>query len=122
MIPRSMNDWVEVLDAHNEPEAELAAGWLREAGIEPQLVPSSHSPGAWLTGSRPQWTPVKIMVPADRADEARRMLDEIVGDEAPEPEPEPHRPARSGEWGVALMVLAAIVIVILIVADTGISL
>ena len=120
MIPRSMNDWVEVLDAHNEPEAELAAGWLREAGIEPQLVPSSHSPGAWLTGSRPQWTPVKIMVPADRADEARRMLDEIVGDEAPEPEP--HRPARSGEWGVALMVLAAIVIVILIVADTGISL
>jgi hypothetical protein len=122
-----MSEWVEVLDAHNEPEAELAAGWLREAGIEPQLVPSSHSPGAWLTGSRPQWTPVKILVPPDRADEARRLLDEIVGDEASDheavaPEPELERASRSGVWGVVLMVFAAIVIVILILGDTGIFL
>jgi hypothetical protein len=110
-----MSDWVEVVDAYNEPEAELAAGRLREAGIEPQLVPSSHSPGAWLTGSRPQWIPVRILVPADRAAEARRLLDEIAGSEEPEPGPRP--PARSWMWGLALMVLAVIVIVILV--DTG---
>jgi hypothetical protein len=107
-------DWVEVVDAHNEPEAELIAGRLREAGIEPQLVPSSHSPGAWLTGSRPQWIPVRIYVPADRADEARRLLDEFAG-----PEELDGGPQSSGPWtrGWVLMVLAVIVVVIVILAN-----
>ena len=105
-------DWVEVADAHNEPEAELIAGRLREVGIEPQLVASSHSPGAWLTGSRPQWTPVRIEVPSDRADEARQLLDQFSGSEGMDGEP---RSAASWPWGGVLMVLAVFVIVVVIV-------
>jgi hypothetical protein len=112
-------DWVEVADAHNEPEAELIAGRLREAGIEPHLAPSSHSPGAWLTGSRPQWTPVRIEVPADRADEARRLLDAFAGPEELDGGP---RSSAPWTWGGILMVLATIVAVIVILVNEGIPL
>jgi Putative prokaryotic signal transducing protein len=112
-------DWVEVVDAHNEPEAELIAGRLREAGIEPQLVASSHSPGAWLTGSRPQWIPVRIYVPADRADEARRLMDEFAGPEERDDEPQSSAPWT---WGGVLTVLVVIVVVIVILANGAIPL
>jgi hypothetical protein len=112
-------DWVVVVDAHNEPEAELIAGRLREAGIEPQLVPSSHSPGAWLTGSRPQWIPFRIEVPADRADEARHLMDEFAGPEESDGEPQSAAPWT---WVGVLMVLATIVAVIIILVNEGIPL
>ena len=112
-------EWVEVADAHNEPEAELIAGRLREAGIEPQLVPSSHSPGAWLTGSRPQWTPVRIEVPPDRADEARRLVEHFARPEELDGEPQSSAPRT---WGWVAMVIATIVAVIVILVNEGIPL
>jgi hypothetical protein len=104
-----VNDWVEIGDASNEAEAHLAAGRLEEAGIETQLVPSVYAPGAWLTGARPQWTPVRILVPPQRAAEARSLLDEIA-DSAPAV-PEAFVP--SWRWAVAVVVLVVIVLTIL---------
>jgi hypothetical protein len=66
--------WVEIVDARDDIEAQLVLGTLREAGIEAQSLKTNSGPGAWLTGTQVPWTPVAILVPVDRAAEARELL------------------------------------------------
>ena len=68
------DEWVEVAFAQSEYEAGLIVGKLEEAGIEATSVTSSAAPGAWMTGSQPMWVPSNVLVPPDRAAEAREVL------------------------------------------------
>jgi hypothetical protein len=73
--------WAEILEAGDDIEAQLVLGTLREAGIEAQSLKTNSGPGAWLTGTQVPWTPVAILVPVERAAEARELLSiDEVGD------------------------------------------
>jgi len=70
----SQGDWDVVLEVSQVYEAELAALRLREAGIEARVIDQSY---------RQEPVPlvraiamVKILVPAERAAEARKLLEE----------------------------------------------
>ena len=65
-------DWDCVLEARQVYEAELAAGRLREAGIEARVLDQSYrqEPVPMVRS----FAVVRVLVPADRAAEARGIL------------------------------------------------
>ena len=72
----SAGEWEVVANAREVYEGELMALRLREAGIEANVMDRSlHQ----FPSNAPQSTVIEILVPAARADEARRILAEPVG-------------------------------------------
>ena len=70
----SHGDWDVVLEASQLFEAELAALRLREAGIEARVIDQSYRQEPLpLVRS---FAVVRVLVMAERADEARRLLQE----------------------------------------------
>jgi hypothetical protein len=69
--PRTNQDLVEVFDTEQESEALVVKGLLESAGID-ALITSLDAPQDILPGVGG----VVIRVPADRADEARQMINE----------------------------------------------
>jgi hypothetical protein len=111
--------WVEITDAGDDIEAQLILGTLHDAGIEAQSLKTNTGPGAWLTGTQVPWTPLAILVPVERAAEARellsvgengRVLSRESVDYAGQPVPIA-APRRSGRawlvWLVAVILLLA---------------
>jgi hypothetical protein len=72
--PPSHGDWDCVLEAGQLYEAELAAGRLREAGIDCRIIDQSYRQEP-LPSVR-SFAVVRLLAPAERADEARRVLSE----------------------------------------------
>jgi hypothetical protein len=74
----SHGDWDCVLEARQVYEAELAAGRLREAGIEARVIDQSYrqEPVPMVRS----FAVVRVLVPAERAAEAREIL---AGEAAP---------------------------------------
>lgn len=70
----SHGDWDVVLEASQVYEAELAALRLREAGIDARVIDQSYrqEPVPMVRS----FAVVKVLVPAERAEEARRLLSE----------------------------------------------
>jgi hypothetical protein len=68
------DDWDTVLEAAQVYEAELAALRLREAGIEARVIDQSYRQEP-LPSVR-ALSLVRVLVPAERAAEARRVLSE----------------------------------------------
>jgi len=70
----SHGDWDVVLEASQVYEAELAALRLREAGLEARVIDQSYRQEPLpLVRS---FAVVKVLVPAERAAEARKLLEE----------------------------------------------
>ena len=70
----SHGEWDVVLEANQLFEAELAALRLREAGIEPRVIDQSYRQEPLpLVRS---FAVVRVLVKAEQADEARRLLQE----------------------------------------------
>jgi Putative prokaryotic signal transducing protein len=70
----SHGDWDVVLEANQLFEAELAALRLREAGIEARVIDQSYrQEPVPLVRS---FALVRVLVKAEQADEARRLLQE----------------------------------------------
>jgi hypothetical protein len=111
--------WVEIADAGDDIEAQLILGTLRDAGIEAQSLKTNTAPGAWLTGTQASWTPSAILVPVERAAEARELLSVGENGRVPSAESVDHAqppapiaaPRRSGRawlvWLVAVILLLA---------------
>jgi len=72
-----------VFDTADETEAAVVQGLLESAGLE-CLVISPDAPGEVMTGLGG----VALQVPAERADEARRLIEEYRAGAASEEEPE----------------------------------
>jgi hypothetical protein len=76
-------DWVEVAATGDDEEAVLIAGLLDSEGIPVEIEgPSAATPfpeGIGALGLS------RVMVPPDRADEAKSILDEHRGAPGPEP-------------------------------------
>ncbi len=72
--PPSHGDWDAVLETSQLYEAELAALRLREAGLEAQVIDQSYRQEP-LPSVR-SFGLVRVLVPAERAAEARRILAE----------------------------------------------
>lgn len=71
--------WVCVATAPNEPIGESWAELLRERGV-PAYVTGEAVMKAYLGAI----IPVRVMVPADRETEGRRLLEDLLGpDESP---------------------------------------
>jgi hypothetical protein len=79
----SHGDWDTVLETRQVYEAELAAGRLREAGLDVQVVDQSYRQEP--VPSVRSFAVVRVLVPVEQAAEAREVLAE--GAELPE-EPE----------------------------------
>ena len=79
----SHGDWETVLEARQVYEAELAAGRLREAGIDARVIDQSYRQEP--VPSVRSLSIVRVLVPAERAAEARDILE---GDAVPPPEGE----------------------------------
>ena len=75
----SHGDWDSVLEARQVYEAELAAGRLRQAGIEARVIDQSYRQEP--VPSVRAFSNVRVLVPAERATEARALLAEAA--EAP---------------------------------------
>ncbi|HYI44792.1 MAG TPA: hypothetical protein VE174_04930 [Actinomycetota bacterium] len=112
-------EWVEIAFAQTEFEAGLIVGKLAEAGIDSTSVTSSAAPGAWLTGSQPMWVPAKVLVPPDRVDEARRVLESEAeeadwqgeeGEDGPEMGIVAESQRRSGWYWVTVLLVAALLL------------
>ena len=73
-VRASHGDWDTVLETRQVYEAELAAGRLREAGLDVQVVDQSYRQEP-LPSVR-SFALVHVLVPAERADEGRRILAE----------------------------------------------
>ena len=72
-----------IFDTADETEAAVVQGLLETVGIE-SLVTSPDAPGEVMTGLGG----VVLQVPADRAEEARRLIEEYREGAASEEEPE----------------------------------
>jgi hypothetical protein len=117
--------WVEIADAGDDIEAQLILGTLRDAGIEAQSLKTNTGPGAWLTGTQVPWTPLAILVPVERAAEARDLLSVGENGRMQSRESADHAlpsdpiaaPKRSGRawlvWLVAVILLLAFVAALL---------
>lgn len=66
-------EWVEVASVGEDERAEFMAGMLRAAGIECQVEGPSHSP---LPENLGAFGLSRVMVPADRAAEARALIEQ----------------------------------------------
>ena len=73
----SHGDWDTVLETRQVYEAELAAGRLREAGLDAQVIDQSYRQEP--VPSVRSFALVRVLVPADQAAEARRVLAEGPG-------------------------------------------
>jgi hypothetical protein len=72
--PGSQGDWTVVLEASQIYEAELAALRLREAGLEARVIDQSyHQEPVPLVRAIAL---VRVLVKAEQAEEARRLLAE----------------------------------------------
>ena len=73
----SHGDWDTVLEARQVYEAELAAGRLREAGLDAEVIDQSYrqEPIPFVRS----FALVRVLVPAEQAAEARRVLAEGPG-------------------------------------------
>ncbi len=78
--PPSHGDWDVVLETRQVYEAELAALRLRDAGLPAEVIDQSYRQEP--VPSVRSFALVRVLVPAERADEARRILSE--GAELPE--------------------------------------
>jgi hypothetical protein len=67
-------DWDTVLEARQVYEAELGAGRLREAGIDARVIDQSYRQEP--VPSVRSFSIVRVLVPAERAAEARVILAE----------------------------------------------
>jgi hypothetical protein len=86
--PLSYGDWDTAAEASQVFEAELMALRLREAGIEARVIDQSYRQEP--VPSVRALSLVRVLVPAGRAEEARRLLAERAdlpedGELAPEP-------------------------------------
>jgi Putative prokaryotic signal transducing protein len=70
----SHDDWDTVMEAGQVYEAELAALRLRDAGIEARVIDQSYRQEP--IPSVRAFSVVRVLVPAERAEEARRVLAE----------------------------------------------
>ena len=70
----SHGDWDSVLEARQVYEAELAAGRLREAGIDARVIDQSYRQEP--VPSVRSFAIVRVLVPAEHAAEARAVLAE----------------------------------------------
>ena len=70
----SHGDWDTVLQTSQVYEAEFAAGRLREAGIDARVIDQSYRQEP--VPSVPGLARVRVLVPAERAAEARAVLAE----------------------------------------------
>ena len=70
----SHGDWDTVLEARQIYEAELAAGRLRELGIDARVIDQSYRQEP--VPSVRAFSNVRVLVPAERAGEARALLSE----------------------------------------------
>ena len=70
----SHGDWDTVLEARQLYEAELAAGRLREAGLDARVIDQSYRQEPLPTVR--SFALVRVLVPAEQAAEARRVLAE----------------------------------------------
>ncbi len=70
----SHGDWDAVLQTNQLYEAELAALRLREAGLEARVIDQSYRQEP--IPSVRSFAVVRVLVPAERAEEARRVLRE----------------------------------------------
>ena len=73
-VRASHGDWDTVLETRQVYEAELAAGRLREAGIDARVIDQSYRQEP--VPSVPGLARVRVLVPAERAAEARAVLAE----------------------------------------------
>ena len=70
--PQEADEWVVVAEYQLDPDADMAVGLLEGNG-----VPAMRFPVAGLTVSA--WgliQPVRVLVPAERLEEARELLEE----------------------------------------------
>ena len=72
----SHGDWDTVLEARQIYEAELAAGRLREHGIEARVIDQSYRQEP--VPSVRSFANVRVLVPVERATEARALLAETA--------------------------------------------
>ena len=72
----SHGDWDTVLEVRQVYEAELAAGRLRESGIEARVIDQSYrqEPVPCVRS----FANVRVLVPVERATEARALLAETA--------------------------------------------
>jgi Putative prokaryotic signal transducing protein len=73
----SHGDWDTVLEARQVYEAELAAGRLREAGLDARVIDQSYRQEPVPTVR--SFALVRVLVPTDQAAEARKVLAERPG-------------------------------------------
>jgi hypothetical protein len=73
----SHGDWDTVLETRQVYEAELAAGRLREAGLDARVIDQSYNQEP--VPSVRSFALVRVLVPAGQAAEARRVLAEGPG-------------------------------------------
>jgi hypothetical protein len=73
----SHGDWDTVLETRQVYEAELAAGRLREAGLDARVIDQSYRQEP--VPSVRSFALVRVLVPAEQAAEARRVLAEGPG-------------------------------------------
>jgi len=72
----SHGDWDTVLEVRQVYEAELAAGRLRESGIDARVIDQSYRQEP--VPSVRSFANVRVLVPAGRATEARALLAETA--------------------------------------------
>jgi hypothetical protein len=75
----SHGDWDTVLEARQIYEAELAAGRLREHGIDARVIDQSYRQEP--VPSVRSFANVRVLVPVERAREARALLAETPPEE-----------------------------------------
>ncbi len=73
----SHGDWDAVLETRQVYEAELAAGRLREAGLDARVIDQSYRQEP--VPSVRSFALVRVLVPAEQAAEARRIRAERPG-------------------------------------------
>jgi hypothetical protein len=73
-IRPSHGDWDTVLETRQVYEAELAAGRLRDAGLDARVIDQSYRQEP--VPSVRSFALVRVLVPAEAAAEARRVLAE----------------------------------------------
>ncbi len=109
--PYAEGELVRVARAANQPEAELIAGLLLEAGV-PSL---SRRAGGFDVPDFLAAGPRDVLVPAGGADVAR----EVLGERA-QPDPAPRAPARPWVQVLAIVLAILVVAVVLVGVVTAI--
>ncbi len=82
--------WVCVSTAPNEPIGESWAGLLRDKGIPAYVKSESWTRVYFGSGM----LPVRVMVPEDKEEDGRRILDDVLGPNEWPPEEGPNGPGR----------------------------